>query len=214
MSESASPQSSQETVFDVDVEKLARVYAQAGLNAAGDSQAQQSLMDELNAVVTEVLNKFPNLEKLFGSVLVSDEDKQGILDRVFGNQLSAKSLDFLKVIARHGRLGVLRAIIRSANVLWTIRKNQVAVTLEFAHPVEESLQQEMIRRLAKKLAAEPLVTVKINPELIGGFVVRAGDRVLDASTRSNLERARQAMIVQAVETIQQRPEKFYQSSGA
>ncbi len=214
MSESASPQSSQETVFDVDVEKLARVYAQAGLNAAGDPQAQQSLMDELNAVVTEVLNKFPNLEKLFGSVLVSDEDKQGILDRVFGNQLSAKSLDFLKVIARHGRLGVLRAIIRSANVLWTIRKNQVAVTLEFAHPVEESLQQEMIRRLAKKLAAEPLVTVKINPELIGGFVVRAGDRVLDASTRSNLERARQAMIVQAVETIQQRPEKFYQSSGA
>jgi F-type H+-transporting ATPase subunit delta len=214
MSDSLSQHSSQETVFDVDVEKLAKVYAQAGLDAAGDPQAQQGLMDELNAVVTEVFNKFPNLEKVFASALVSDEDKAGILDRVFGSQLSAKSLNFLKVIARHGRLGVVRAIIRNANALWTIRKNQVAVTLEFAHPVEESLQKEMIERLAKKLAAEPLVTVKINPELIGGFVVRTGDRVLDASTRSNLERARQAMIARAVETIQQRPEQFYQESGA
>lgn len=214
MSESAKHHSSDETVFDVDVEKLARVYAQAGLDAAGDHQSQQALVDELNAVVSEVLNRHPELEKIFASALVSQDDKLGMLDRVFSGKLTDKALNFLKVIAKHGRLGYLRAVVRSANAIWTVRRNQVAVKLELAHPIDGALQQEMIDRLAKRLNAQPIVDVVINPDLIAGFVVRVGDRVLDASTRSNLERARQAMIAKAVETIQQRPHQFYQSTEA
>ncbi len=210
MSDGVTQHSASETVFDVDVEKLARVYAQAGLNAAGDPQAQQALVDELNAVVSEVLSKFADIEKVFSSVLVSNDDKVGILDRVFANSLSVTALNFLKVIAKHGRLGELRQIIRSANALWQVRLNEVSVRLELAHTIDEALQQEMIGLLAKKLKATPLVTVVINPDLIGGFIVRAGDRVLDASTRSNLERARQAMIAKAIEAIQQRPQTFLQ----
>ena len=69
----------QETVLDVDVEMLARVYAKAALNAAGDHEAQQSLMDELKAIVTEVLVKYPELEKVFDSALVSQGEKLGII---------------------------------------------------------------------------------------------------------------------------------------
>jgi F-type H+-transporting ATPase subunit delta len=210
MSDGVTHHSVRETVFDVDVEKLARVYAQAGLDAADDPQAQQALIDELNTVVREVLSKFPNIEKVFSSALVSKDDKVGILDRVFANSLSVTALNFLKVIAKHGRLGELRQIIQSANTLWQVRLNEVSVRLELAHPIDEALQQEMVGLLAKKLDAKPLVTVVINPDLIGGFIVRSGDRVLDASTRSNLERARQAMIARAIEAIQQQPLTFSQ----
>lgn len=212
MSDGTQHHSAKETVFDVDVEKLARVYAQAGLNAAGDPEAQQRFMEELNDVVSTVLTKFPDLEKVFGSALVSNDDKLGILDRVFGKNLSASALNFIKVIAKHGRLGVLRQIIRSANALWQVRLNQVSVKLELAHPVDAALQQEMIALLGKRLEAEPLVTVTINPDLIAGFVVRSGDRVLDASTRTNLERARQGMIARAVEAIQQHPDRIFQQN--
>jgi F-type H+-transporting ATPase subunit delta len=203
----------QDTVFDVDVEKLSKVYAQAGLDAAGDSNAQQSLMDELNSVLTEVLAKFPDVEKIFSSALVSDEDKAGIIDRVFGKNLSPTALNFLKVIAKHGRLGILRSIIRSANGLWQQRKNQIAVTLELAHQIEDSLQQHMIDVIGQRLGKTPLVTVEINPELIGGFIVRAGDRVLDASVRTNLERARQEMVAKSIEVIQRTPEQFFQEAS-
>ncbi len=212
MSDATSQHLARETVFDVDVEKLARVYAQAGLNAAGEPQAQQSFMEELNDVVSTVLTRFPELEKVFGSALVSNDDKLGILDRIFSKDLSASALNFIKVIAKHGRLGVLRQIIRSANALWQVRLNQVSVKLELAHPVDAALQQEMIALLGKKLGAQPLVTVVINPDLIAGFVVRSGDRVLDASTRSNLERARLGMIARAVEAIQQNPHKIFQQT--
>jgi F-type H+-transporting ATPase subunit delta len=212
MSDNASNDAGQDTVFDVDVEKLSRVYAQAGLNAAGDPAAQQSLMDELNSVLTEVLGKFPDVEKVFASALVSNEDKSGIIDRVFGKDLSPTALNFMKVIAKHGRLGILRPIIRSANALWQVRLNQISVKLELAHPIEEALQQQMIALIGERLGKKPLVTVVINPDLIGGFVVRAGDQVLDASVRTNLERARQDMLARSVEAIQRTPERFHQEA--
>lgn len=214
MAHGTSQHSAEETIFDVDVEKLAKVYAQAGLNAAGDAQAQQSLVDELKQIESEVLVKNPGLEKLFASALVSHEDKLGIIDRVFGKSLSEKALNFIKVIGRHGRLEILRPIIHSTSKLWMQRQNQLAVTLELAHEIDPALQQEMIALIDKRLTADTIVTVKINPDLIAGFVVRAGDRVLDASVRTNLERARQTMVEKAIERIAQRPEKYYQPTGA
>jgi F-type H+-transporting ATPase subunit delta len=213
MAQRTSEHSSQETIFDVDVEKLARVYAQAGLDAAGDSRAQQSLVEELKQIETEVLLKHPGLEKLFASALVSQDDKLGIIDRVFGKSLSEKALNFIKVIGRHGRLEILRPIIHNLNKLWMQRQNQLAVTLELAHEIDPALQQEMIALIDKRLTADTIVTVKINPDLIAGFVVRAGDRVLDASVRTNLERARQSMVEKSIERIAQRPEKYYESAG-
>jgi F-type H+-transporting ATPase subunit delta len=214
MAHGTSHHSAQEIVFDVDVEKLAKVYAKAGLDAAGDHQAQQSLVSELKQIETEVLVKNPGLEKLFASALVSHEDKLGIIDRVFGKSLSEKALNFLKVIGRHGRLEILRPIIHNVSRLWMMRQNQLAVTLELAHEIDPALQKEMIALIDKRLTADTIVTVKINPDLIAGFVVRAGDRVLDASVRTNLERARHAMVDKAIERIAQRPGKYYQPTGA
>jgi F-type H+-transporting ATPase subunit delta len=214
MAHGKSQQAADEMVFDVDVEKLARVYAQAGLNAAGDHQGQQGLVDELKQIESEVLVKNPGLEKLFASALVSHEDKLGIIDRVFGNILSEKALNFLKVIGRHGRLEILRPIIHNVSKLWMQRQNQLAVTLELAHEIDPSLQNEMVKLIDERLTADTIVTVKINPDLIAGFVVRAGDRVLDASVRTNLERARAAMVDKAIERIAQRPDKYYQPTGA
>ena len=212
MTHPTSVHSAQETVFDVDVEKLARVYAQAGLDAAGDADRQQSFVDDLMQIEMEVLRKNPGLERLFASALVSQDEKLGVIDRVFGNRVSDTVLNFIKVIGRHGRLDILRSIIHTVRKHWNIRRIQVAVKLELAQPIDPKLQQEMIDVIARKLNAKMVVDVEINPALIAGFVVRAGDRVFDASVRTNLERARSAMIDKAVEHIQQRPDRFIQSA--
>ncbi len=205
-SESTAQGAAKETVFDVDVEKLAGVYAQAGLDAAGDGQ--DALVEELEAIVAEVLDPFADLEEVFGSALVATEDKLEMLDRIFGSRLSDVALRFLKVITQHGRLGLLRQIVRSAGELAKQRNNQVSVELQLACELGEDLQREVIDTLCRTLDIHAVVTTKINPELIAGFVVRVGDRVYDASARTSFEQARQTMIERAVEAIQSRPERF------
>jgi len=203
---SATKATHKETVFDVDVEKLARVYAQAVLDAAGDQEDE--VLDELRAIVAEVLDKYPEVEQIFDSAIVSHDEKLGMVDRIFGSQLSTTTLSFLKVLSNHSRLGVLRQVVRVAEQLWERRCNRVPVELELAMAMEPSLQEEVIGSLRSSLGIEPVVTTKINPDLIAGFVVRVGDKVYDASTRTSLERTRQAMVAQAIEAIQSRPEQF------
>jgi len=198
----------QANVFDIGVEKLAAVYAQAGLDAAGEASAQGKLVEELKALVEEVLDRFPELEQIFSTALISDDDKDGILDRLFASQLSTLALNLLKVLAKHGRLGILRAVVRSADSLWDERSGRVPVELQFAMEVDELLCQEVTRALQATLGSEPMVTTVVNPDLIAGFVVRVEDRVYDASARTSFERARAAMVARAMDAIQGNPDQF------
>jgi len=200
--------SARDTVFDVDIEKLARVYAQAGLGAAGD--AVDGLMDELNSLVSDVLDKFPELEQMFGSALVSQEEKLGMLDRVFGGRLSVATLNFLKVLAKHDRLGMLRHVVRSADQLWQEQSGRMPVKVQSAVPLDKTLMQELRATLSKTLDCDPIISTEVDPDLIGGFVVRMGDKVFDASTRTNFERARQAMVERAIEAIQSQSGQFFE----
>ena len=194
-SQSATEGSAREKVFDVKVERLARVYAQAALDAAGDGQGE--VIDELRSLVADVLNKFPDLDEIFDSALISMDEKIAMLDRLFARQpsgqLSATTLNFLKVLTKHGRLGCLRDVVRSAEALWSDRNSRVQLELQLAHQLDDKLHEELIASLRDTLGIDPIVTTRIDADLIGGFVVRVGDKVYDASARTQLEKTRQAI---------------------
>ncbi len=75
------------------------------------------MLEEFDALMTDVLDRFPKLEALLASTLVSPEEKSAIIDRVLQARASATLVNFLKVVARHGRLDCLRAIHRQTLAL-------------------------------------------------------------------------------------------------
>jgi F-type H+-transporting ATPase subunit delta len=197
-----------DTVFDVDVERLARVYAEAAMAAAGGPKEQDALMEELDSLKKDVLDKEPKLVELMASELVAEEDKLALVDRIFAGRTSTTLLHTLKVLAKHHRLGLIQAVIAAARKLWEHRSGRLPVELETAEPLEGELAQEVLAELRKVLNADPIVYARVNPDLIAGFIVRVGDRVFDGSTRTRLEKMRQAMIGRAVDAIQSKPEQF------
>ncbi len=209
MTDSSATSTGRHTVFDVDVEKLARVYAQAVLDAAGSQE--DAVLDELQSVVTEVLDKFPALEHILASELVSQEEKLALMRRLFQTRVATTTLNFLQVLARHGRLNILREVVSAVATLWQQRSNRVPVELELAVAIDRSLQQEVARTLRTAWGLEPIISTRINPDLLAGFVVRVGDKVYDASTRNMLERSRRAMVARAAEAIQTCPAQFMES---
>src|SRR4051812_38478368 len=96
MPEGLSPK--HETVMDVTVEQLARIYARAFMDAAAKSKHADGSVQELKSLVADVLNRFPKLEQVFKSSLISAEQKEELLGRVFGKAISAQVLNFLKVL--------------------------------------------------------------------------------------------------------------------
>ncbi|MEQ8837682.1 MAG: ATP synthase F1 subunit delta, partial [Lacipirellulaceae bacterium] len=194
-----SDQPKHDNVFDVDAERLGKVYAQAGLDAAGDLSSQGSLAEELSSIVTDILEKHSEMEEVFRSELISQDEKLELLDRVFGGRASNALLNLLKVMTKHGRLGMIREVARSAYEMWEERSGRVRVELEIPQPIDDALQGEILASLGKVLGADPHVETRINPELLAGFVVRVGDKVYDASARTRLENSRQGMVEHAIE---------------
>jgi F-type H+-transporting ATPase subunit delta len=198
-----------ETVMDVTHEQIARVYAQAFLGAANAAGDAVGLVEELGSLVSDVLDRFPGLEKTLGSALLSHDEKVGLLDRTLGGQASPTLLNFLKVLSAHQRLEIVRATARAAQHLLNKQLGKVEVELTVANPMDGALQSEVTTALRTSLAAEPVVSIYVDPSLIAGFVVKVGDTVYDGSIRTRFERARKAMIERAIADIESHPEKFF-----
>lgn len=207
------PNLKHETVMDVTEEQVARVYAQAFLGVISTSANAVALVEELASVVVDVLDRFPKLEQALNSSLVAQEQKEQLLGRIFGGKASAEVLNFLKVLSRHGRLGIVRQASRLATKLHATMRGMTDIEIRVASPLDDTLRSEIQTHLRKVLGTEPVLNVKIDPSLIAGIVIRVGDRVYDGSVHNQFERARAAIIDRATEQIETRPESFMVAAG-
>ena len=197
-----------ETVMDVTAERIARVYATAFMEVAAKSPDAAALVDEVVSLVTDVLDQFPQFDATLRSALVSHEEKQQLLDRVFGNRISVDVLNFLKVLSKHGRLELLRPIARQLKKLHSERSGMREVEVRVAIPLDDAVRREIEQTLRKTLRAEPVMRVRVDPSLVAGMVIRVGDTVYDSSIQTQLEHARRHMIDLVVDKIETEPERF------
>ncbi|MCI0335442.1 MAG: ATP synthase F1 subunit delta [Planctomycetes bacterium] len=197
-----------DTVMDVTEERIARVYAVAFMEVAAKSKDATALVEEVVSLVDDVLVHHPRLEQTFRSALVSHEQKEQVLDRILSGRASALVLNFLKVLARHGRLALLGSIAQILKKLDAERRGLTDVVVRVATPIDDALQGEILNRLRKALGGEPVLHMHVDPSLLAGMVIRVGDRVYDGSVNTQLENARRAMIDRITERIETAPDQF------
>ena len=197
-----------ETVMDVTAERISRVYAMAFMDVAQKTGNPAAVVEEVESLVTDVLDRFPRLEDTLRSALVKPEEKEQMLDRLFAKRASREVVNFLKVLSRHSRLELLRPIARTLKKLQAERSGRKEVELRVAIPLDDAVRSEIHNTLRKMLKAEPVIRVVVDPSLLAGMIIRVGDRVYDSSVNTQLEHARRQMIDRAVEKIETQPERF------
>jgi F-type H+-transporting ATPase subunit delta len=206
-------QTAAEIGADVGVQKVAAVYAEGFLGAAERAGQVESLLEQMDSLVGDVLDVFPTLEAILASGLISHEEKAGILDRTLGGRASPMLLNFLKVVSRHGRMDCLRAIHRETRDLYERRQGRVRVRVSTARPVDSALAAHIAGQLRKILDDEPVLEQTVDRDLIGGVVVRVGDTVYDGSIATQLKNVRQQMIDRSAHEIQSRRDRFRYPAG-
>jgi F-type H+-transporting ATPase subunit delta len=181
------------TVFDEASAELARPYATALLDAAGaDAEA---VLDELEEIVADILNAQPKFAELLASPTVPMSDKDRVLVEVFEGRALPIVSNFLRVLNRHGRLGVLAAITAQARAEWDRKQGRRRVTVRSAVPLDEDQTAALQGRLSSLIGgATAQVKLEVDPSLIAGLVVQVGDDVYDASVRTSLKRLRDRLL--------------------
>lgn len=194
--------------IDASRQHLATVYAKALLGAAEKAGQAEAVVEELESLVSDVLAKLPQLDMAFSSPRLAHEERVPLLDKAFGGRMSSTTLTFLKVLSRHDRLNCLRAITVAARKQLNVLRNRIEVIVESAHPLSNPLRERITARLGQLLSREVMLTTQINPDLLGGLVVRVGDTVYDASLAAQLKRMEQVTLEHTKQTLRESLERF------
>jgi F-type H+-transporting ATPase subunit delta len=198
---------------DVGIEHIADVYAKALLDTTQRAGSTATVMGEFDAVMSEIVDRFPKFDTVLTSVLVSPDEKSAAIDRVIKGRVSETILNFLKVVARHGRLDCLRAIHCQTHALYDKLRRRIPVRLTTAGPVDAASLERIAQDLRSKLGGEPIFQQETDPNLIGGAVLRIGDTVYDGSIANQLHNLRQQILDRSVHEIQSRRDRFRHPAG-
>ena len=191
-----------------DEAEAVRSYAAALLGAAGGDDAVAAALGDLDAFRAEVLDPNPKLAAVLASPQVPEPEKDRILAELLEGRVADVALRFLRVLNRHGRLGLASEVVDEARRRWDRKRGRVAVTVRSAAPLDEGQLEALRAKVARITAGAPVLNVVTDPDLIGGLVVQIGDEVLDASVRNRLEQIRQRLIEGKTHEIQKRRDQF------
>jgi len=202
-----------EPIADVSAQRVARVYAEALLNAADKQGQSDDVVEGLDSLIRDLFQAEPQLEAFLTSSAVGRERKARLIDKVFENKASVLFVDFLKVLNQHERLNLLRPILAAAKELRDARAKRIRVQVRSAVPLANDQENRLRQQLREALKLDPVLQTAVDPELLGGVVVRVGDWLYDASVRARLESIRNQLIARSSHEIQSGRDRFSIANG-
>ncbi|HTR73228.1 MAG TPA: F0F1 ATP synthase subunit delta [Solirubrobacteraceae bacterium] len=170
------------------MDELARVYARSLFQAA----LEQGKLDELREQLSQfadALDENRQLAVFFFSPYFSSAEKQealaGLLDgaqEIF--------LNFLGLLIENHRMPVIFRIRAEYDRLWDERNKTLPVQITSAIALDEETTQSLGRAIGERTGRKIALVAEVDPDILGGIVVRVGNSILDASIRSRLEQLR------------------------
>ncbi|MBR5421370.1 MAG: ATP synthase F1 subunit delta [Lachnospiraceae bacterium] len=175
--------------------KLAsRTYGEALFSLACEENKVNELYDEVLAL-KRILAEDPDFTVLMNHPKVTKEEKEQLLDKVFGGRMDKELLGFLQLLLKKDRYSELPAVIEY--FVGAVKEYRGIGVAYVTAPQEPSAAQK------KEIEAKLLSTTKyksmemhfaVDKSLIGGLVIRIGDKVVDSSIRTKLEGLKRELI--------------------
>ena len=146
------------------------------------------------AAVRDALDQSTDLRALVASPVVQrGAATKAVLVTADQLGIDPTTRSFLGVLAENRRLGQLPAIMRAFRLLAARYRGEVTAEVTSAHPLDADQVSELKQQLRQRLGREVSVDLAVDPELLGGLVVRIGSQMIDSSIRTRLNALASAM---------------------
>jgi ATP synthase F1 delta subunit len=170
------------------MEEIAAVYARSLFEVAKD----QGKLDDVRAQLGEfadAMHETRELQMFFFSPYFSTEEKQDGLDRTVSGA-DPIVVNFLKLLIENHRMPVIFRVRRGYDELWEHENRLLPVQVTSAVELDSATVKQIGDRIAEQTGQKVDLSAAVEPDILGGIVVRVGNQVLDASVRNRLEQLR------------------------
>ena len=171
---------------------IARNYAEA-LFELGEQSGQTERYADLIDAVAGAVEAAPEVQMVLISPRVPKAKKAQILAGAL-HDAPREFVLFLQALVKRGRQQLLREIANEYVVLLDTKFNRVHARVTMAREPNEATRRSIQEELGRRLGKEVIAAFSVEPQILGGAVVRVGDRVYDGSLRRRMTRLRRQLV--------------------
>lgn len=179
---------------------VAATYAEAMYEAAADGSAVDAVARDVATFAAAVEESEP-LRAALDSPEVDSVAKKGIVEALAADA-HPLVLNFLRVLADRGRLAELPEIAEAFAARVARAEHRIEVEAVTAVPLPDDLRERIVERVRRTTGAEEVaLTETVDPDIVGGLVLRVGGAVVDGSVRHRIEELRQSLRGASVDAV-------------
>lgn len=162
-----------------------------------DLSMEQNVLEEIKndmVLIEQVIDQNSELEAILQNPVIPLDKKASILEGIFGKSVNAITRSYLKLVVSKGRAAILydttKAFVRQYNAI----KGIVTAEVTSATALTAENKAEIVAVVKKEIGAnEVIIKEKVNEKLIGGFILKVGDRQFDASITGSLNKLKKEL---------------------
>jgi F-type H+-transporting ATPase subunit delta len=168
-------------------------YARALFDLAKDEDKLKQVETDVVAV-QQMLDESEDLRRMVRSPLISSDDQIRVLTVILDRAgISALAANFFKLVARNRRLFATADMIKAFRALLARERGEVAADVTSAHALNNEQLNMLSETLSGIVGQRVQINTKVEPNLLGGLIVRIGSRMFDSTLRTKLINLKIAM---------------------
>ncbi len=170
------------------MEELAEVYARSLFEVARDQGKLDELREQLGQFA-DALDENRELAVFFFSPYFSTAEKQDALTRILEGA-DETFLNFLKLLIENHRMPVIFRTRQQFEHLWEQENQLLPVEITSAIELDQEMTESLGKSIGERAGRKVRLAAHVDPDILGGIVLRVGNSILDASIRNRLEQLR------------------------
>jgi F-type H+-transporting ATPase subunit delta len=168
--------------------KAASRYAKSLIDLSTEQNSMEEMRADMTAIV-EVINANPLLGAILNNPIIPLDKKAGILKDIFADKVHLVTKTFLDLIVKKGRAAIVLETAKAFITQYNVLKGIVTAEVTSATALTEASRLEISSIVKREVGANQVILKeKVDENLIGGFILRVGDRQFDASIASSLNK--------------------------
>jgi len=170
--------------------RVAARYAQALMDLGEELKVLERIAEDLRDI-EQTVNGSRELKLALMSPVITPDQKQNLLNEIFGKRFSDVTMKFIALLIRKGRAEYLLASSEEFLRMLDVKNNILHARIQSAVNLSEEERQLLIAKLEQMTGKHVRSEFTLDPKLRGGFVARIGDEMVDASLKRQLELLRE-----------------------
>lgn len=180
------------------IEIASKRYSQSLFDAALDQNNLDLVFEEL-AGLKEVIEGNQAFFKVLEYPFITLDEKLKIINEVFSKSFNSIICDFLKVLIEKDRINILNEILKDFEELYYDYKKLLKVHVTTAFELKEDYREKLVLKLKEVFKEDIVLEVSIDPTIVGGLLIRAKDKIIDATVKGKLDRMKDNLLYDKTE---------------